>query len=128
MKACNKCKEEKPLQEFYKMQKSPDGHGYSCKVCWKQHIKDRRKTEEFQQWQKEYTKRNYKKLQAKWANRDKDKHRKSNRRWFLEKTYGEYSEAVEVLQKLEEILNRKHGRKRKCEKKQEKEKQSQAKN
>jgi hypothetical protein len=124
MKLCSKCKKEKPLQEFYKMKKAPDGHGYSCKVCWKQHIKERRKTEEFKKWEKEYTKRNYKKLQAKWKN--DETHRERNRRHYMKKTYGDYVEAVEVLQKLEEILKRKHGRKRKCEENQEQRKRSQA--
>jgi hypothetical protein len=32
-KVCNVCKESKPIDEFYAMKKSPDGHGYTCKSC-----------------------------------------------------------------------------------------------
>jgi hypothetical protein len=33
MKACNKCGETKPLDEFHKASKSPDGRQYRCKTC-----------------------------------------------------------------------------------------------
>ena len=32
-KKCSKCGEEKPLTEFYRDKKSPDGHTYRCKEC-----------------------------------------------------------------------------------------------
>lgn len=34
-KKCNVCGETKPLAEFYRHAKSPDGHGYTCKPCSK---------------------------------------------------------------------------------------------
>ena len=33
IKTCNVCKIAKPLTEFHKAAKSPDGHGYTCKPC-----------------------------------------------------------------------------------------------
>ena len=36
MKACNKCKESKSLDEFYSNKKSKDGKQYTCKICSKQ--------------------------------------------------------------------------------------------
>lgn len=48
MKKCNICQEEKPLTEFYKEAKMPDGHRKSCKTCknkttaeWRKKNKDR---------------------------------------------------------------------------------------
>ena len=34
MKVCNKCREEKPLTEFYKRSDTPSGYRNSCKECW----------------------------------------------------------------------------------------------
>jgi hypothetical protein len=33
MKTCNKCKVERPLDEFYKSKREADGHCSKCKVC-----------------------------------------------------------------------------------------------
>lgn len=33
MKICRKCKEEKPLNEFFKKKKSKDGYDNICKKC-----------------------------------------------------------------------------------------------
>ena len=33
MKTCNVCRQAKPLEEFHKAAKSPDGRQYRCKVC-----------------------------------------------------------------------------------------------
>lgn len=32
-KRCNVCQDEKPLADFYRHAKSPDGRGYTCKKC-----------------------------------------------------------------------------------------------
>ena len=32
-KKCSKCGKEKPLDEFYRDKKSPDGYAYNCKEC-----------------------------------------------------------------------------------------------
>lgn len=35
MKACSKCKDEKPLTEYYLFNRSKDGHQHICKQCMK---------------------------------------------------------------------------------------------
>lgn len=35
-KQCSKCKVEKPLEEFHKNKKAPEGRHYHCKVCRKE--------------------------------------------------------------------------------------------
>ena len=42
-KTCTKCKETKPVSEYNKLTKSPDGYKAQCKPCAKL-IRDRRKT------------------------------------------------------------------------------------
>ena len=40
MKRCNHCHEEKPLEEFGKLTKSPDGHSPRCKICQRKMNRD----------------------------------------------------------------------------------------
>jgi len=35
-KPCGRCDEIKPLSEFYRHPRSPDGHGYTCKSCYRE--------------------------------------------------------------------------------------------
>lgn len=42
MKKCTKCKEEKPLDEFYKQKNKPDGLQPKCKSCCKQYSKNQK--------------------------------------------------------------------------------------
>lgn len=44
MKICSKCKEQKPLDDFHKQRKSPDGHAWYCKACKCEQAKEWRKT------------------------------------------------------------------------------------
>lgn len=45
LKTCTKCKEEKPLEEYYKSNKVKSGRKAQCKTCWK---KQERKTTPYQ--------------------------------------------------------------------------------
>ena len=42
MKTCFKCGAEKPLTDFYKHPKMPDGHVNKCKVCNKRDVRENR--------------------------------------------------------------------------------------
>ena len=42
MKKCCKCKETRPLSEFYRARKRADGYGTYCKECSRQHSKQYR--------------------------------------------------------------------------------------
>lgn len=44
VKECSKCGDLKPLNQFYKKEKSPDGQDYWCKRCRKKYTADWRKT------------------------------------------------------------------------------------
>ena len=44
MKICSKCKEQKPLDDFHKQRKSPDGHAWYCKACKCEQARQYRKT------------------------------------------------------------------------------------
>ncbi len=44
MKICHKCKEPKPLNEFYANKNTTDGYRNWCKTCWYENEKKYRKT------------------------------------------------------------------------------------
>lgn len=37
LKTCSRCKQEKPLDEFYRSSEFPDGRQYNCKACGRRH-------------------------------------------------------------------------------------------
>ena len=44
MKRCSRCKQEKPLGDFYKKSAGPDGHSCYCKQCNKERAKEWKRT------------------------------------------------------------------------------------
>lgn len=38
-KECTACHETKPLTDFYKLTRAPDGHTWTCKVCAKSAVR-----------------------------------------------------------------------------------------
>lgn len=73
VKTCSKCKEEKPLTEFYKKKDAPDGLQYRCKECSKAGASE---------WNKANKDRHYQ-SQRRWREKYPDKHRANARRWQI---------------------------------------------
>lgn len=46
MKHCNKCNQDKPLDEFYNNKSKRDGRSPYCMPCWRTYIKDSHRTPE----------------------------------------------------------------------------------
>jgi hypothetical protein len=68
MKKCNKCKEEKPLDEFYKNKSTNDGRDYYCKICFKTCPKRIEKSKQYRINNKEIIKKKLKN----WHEQNKD--------------------------------------------------------
>lgn len=66
LKKCNKCDELKPLTEFHKHKKSPDGVRYHCKKCGNLIVAE---------YQKKYSKK-YLLTLKKWRSKNKDRLKK----------------------------------------------------
>jgi hypothetical protein len=64
MKTCTKCKEEKPLTEFYKSRNLKDGYRYQCKVCVEEYVRRYKikNADKVKKWQAEYYKANKDKI------------------------------------------------------------------
>lgn len=77
-KICTKCKEEKPLSEFYKDKSKKDGLKYYCKECDKKKVTDwqKKNPDRVKQLYSEYYERNRDKVDAKraeWRDQNKEK-------------------------------------------------------
>jgi hypothetical protein len=79
MKTCSKCKETKPLSEFYKHKKRKDGLNCWCKGCVKLHQKEYHKSEKYKEYQKEYQK--------------SDKRREYLKEYYKSEKYKEYQKS-----------------------------------
>jgi hypothetical protein len=95
MKTCSKCKETKPLSEFYKHKKTKDGLSCWCKYCLKSYLKEYNKeyqksekykeylkSDKYKEYQKEYYKEHLKKY------RKSDNHRKAEIKTYFKKAHG----------------------------------------
>ena len=71
-KACTRCQERKPLAEFGRYAKTPDGLQPWCLDCWHKYDKARRKTASYQAKKREYADRNLAKESARNRLRYKD--------------------------------------------------------
>lgn len=85
-KRCSKCKETKPVSQFYKTKKQPDGFQCWCKVCKSDDEKRRRRenAEAVHAKDKEYRERNpeaYKQYRAERRNSDRESFRKYHREY-----------------------------------------------
>lgn len=84
MKICNKCKEDRPLSEFYSNKKSRDGLSYSCKSCTKEYESNRYLDPKTRQDKLSYEKKKYERLapeQKTELSKSKD-HRKYNKKYY----------------------------------------------
>ena len=71
-KTCNKCKEEKPLDQFNKHKKNKDGLSYSCKYCKKEYYKENQERMSVY-WRNWYKKNKEKKSEYKKEHYQKNK-------------------------------------------------------
>jgi len=69
-KTCSKCKETKPVAEYYKRSASKDGLMYQCKACKNKTNIKYQQEDAYKQYKAEYQKTNeYRKRQAEYARR-----------------------------------------------------------
>jgi len=86
-KRCTKCKEVKPLSEFYKNGNHKDGHNYECISCRKQYVKQYLEENgellnaQARQRRKEYPEENKEECR-KWRENNLEKSRESRRRYY----------------------------------------------
>lgn len=61
---CKICKQDKPLQEFYKNKNGRDGYMGCCKACWKDHVKKNRENKKnyYRQYDKDRQRKNIKRI------------------------------------------------------------------
>jgi 5-methylcytosine-specific restriction endonuclease McrA len=91
-KTCRKCGEEKPLSEFYKDKKAPDGLFYVCKQCelarssswWKEHRDDEGRPRRLEVKKKYYQSN---KVRLDEANKQWAKNNPDKRRAILQRSY-----------------------------------------
>jgi hypothetical protein len=93
MKVCAKCKQEKPVDSFYRYSRSKDGYQSYCKVCTKEKTDAFAKTEERKEYLKKYRQDNRDKINERkvqyrkenrgdlWEDRHKDEVRKYKSLW-----------------------------------------------
>jgi len=71
---CNKCQQEKPLEEFGRNRTKPLGYGYTCKACireyWRKRDKRPERIEKSKRWlHSENGKRHYREYQRQYKER-----------------------------------------------------------
>jgi hypothetical protein len=86
MKKCSKCKEEKPLDEFYKDRRATDGCQPSCKDCHNRAARERYHADPKSHMEKtkawvERNKERSAAIKKAYRDRNKDKQSDYNKRW-----------------------------------------------
>lgn len=56
-KRCSKCKQEKPVSEFFKNKSRKDGYRARCKLCHREDCRDYAKTGYYRRYNREYERR-----------------------------------------------------------------------
>lgn len=95
-KLCSKCKEVKPITEFWKRKKSPDGLNYQCKICVKEAVKA---------FEEKHPNRR-KRYEKKYRSRNKVKIRRMGREWAAQKRRQEGRKPRPKRQKDQKPLGR----------------------
>jgi hypothetical protein len=88
MKICSKCKQEKPLDQFYPNKKRKDGYNVWCKNCnliYNSQFKDPERRKKWREKNKEYNK----KIHKEYYNNNKEKLNKQSRE-YLQTSHGKY--------------------------------------
>jgi hypothetical protein len=86
MKQCNKCSSLKPLTEFYKNHKAPDGKAYACKTCANAAVKqwagqNREKAYAYQKTSRTKNIEHYNEKSREWARANPEKAVEKTKRW-----------------------------------------------
>lgn len=101
MKTCFKCKIEKPLDQFYKHKKMPDGHVNKCKDCNKKDVLknylSNSKNEEWNEKERIRQREKYKRLGYKTKQKEWD----SNKPWKQSSIYKGLSKKFKIEKGLE---------------------------
>lgn len=101
MKKCNVCRQRKPLSDFYVHKTSPDGHGYTCKVCsrdrsrrWNAENKDRVNANGRRYWATHADAKNAARRQALQTDEGRAKRAEQRRKWYEDPGNRERSQAA----------------------------------
>lgn len=89
MKTCTKCKETKPLEEYYTCKKTKSGKRSACKSCYEKDRKGyyQKNPEKVEESKRKYYQKNLdlvKRRAKKWARENPKKKRENGRKWAKE--------------------------------------------
>lgn len=87
---CSKCHKEYDISMFYKNVSSKLGHATQCKFCCLDYAKLRRKTKEYQEYQKEYDKKRKNSKERREYQKKYDEERSEQRKEYKRDYYNRY--------------------------------------
>ena len=104
-KICSKCKQIKPLSEFYETTKNKDGYRNKCKICYLQSTKEYRQTDNGRLAEKRYKK----------SPKGKKVARNAHHKWYYKnngqtrrKIYSQSIEGKRIRQRIIAKYNQQH--------------------